>query len=276
LAVGRSHSVFFANQGITDVEGNLLGCTILCNFSFTTGQVTDTVGPNVLGVSPADKLSGVPINAQVVIQFDEPIDRLTLNQVSLSGGSGTVNVIATLTNGNQTLTLTPVVPLAASTLYTLTIGAVQDLSGVLLATPVTTTFTTGTGVDLIAPQVVQVSPANGATGVPTNAVMELKFSKRIDPLTVGSGTFLVGPQSTGIPIGASITVSADGLTATLTPSSPLAASTAYFMEATGITDLVGQGINFVFISFTTAAGTETVAPTVTAVSPPNGATGVPV
>src|SRR5260221_681306 len=88
----------------------------------TAGEVQ----PQVIGVSPANGLTGVPINAQVVIQFNEPVDALTVNQVTLSGG-GTVNVTRTLTNGNQTLVLVPVVPLITSTSYTLTITGVQDI-----------------------------------------------------------------------------------------------------------------------------------------------------
>jgi hypothetical protein len=191
----------------------------------------------------------VPINTQVVVQFSEPVDALTINQVTLSSG-GTVNVISRLSNANQTLTLVPVVPLNANTTYTVSVTGVQDLSGNLLTAPSTTTFTTGAGADLTPAAVTTVSPANGAGGVPTNGVIQLQFSKRINPLTVTNSTFLVFPQSTGIPIAGSITVTADGLTATFTPASPLAPSTNYFIEATqGITDLVGQGLQFFFSSF---------------------------
>jgi len=281
LAVGRSYSVYFTYPygGITDLEGNVLpGPNSLGSFYFTTGTVADTVGPQVLGVSPANGLSGVPINTQVVIQFDKPIDNLTLSQVTLSGGGGSVNVIPTLSNGDQTLTLTPVVPLTASTVYTLTITGVQDLAGIPMAATVTTTFTTASGADLTPPQVVGVSPVNGATGVPTNAVVQIQFNKRMDPLTVTSATFLVVPSG-GNPVAGTITVSSDGTNATLAPSAALSPSTVYYLYIGGMADLVGQQIccsYYASFSFTTGTAAQTSGPTVVQVSPPNGATGAPV
>jgi hypothetical protein len=100
--------------------------------------------------------------------------------------------------------------------------------------------------------VTTVSPANGAPGVATNAVIQVQFSKRVDPLTVTTADFLVFPQATFIPIAGTVSVSADGLTATFTPAAPLNPSTGYFMEVTGsVLDLEGQSLQGIFTSFTT-------------------------
>jgi len=277
LAVSRTFITFFANRGITDLSGNLLSCAGLCDYSFTTGTTVDTTGPSVVGVSPANGLTGVPINAQAVVQFSEPVDGLTISQVTLGSGGGTVNVISRLSNANQTLTLVPVVPLNTNTTYSISVTGVRDLSGNALTAASTTTFTTGAGADLTPPVATTVSPANGAGGVPTNSVIQLQFSKRVDPLTVTTADFIVFPQATGIPIPGTITVSADGLTANFTPASPLSPSTGYFIEATGgIVDLQGHALQFFFSSFGTGLGAVTAAPTVVQVSPANGASAVPV
>jgi hypothetical protein len=274
LGVNRSHSVYFASQGITDLEGNLLNGGVLSNFSFTTGSTADTTGPQVKGISPPDGLTGVPLNAQVMIDFDKPINTLTGNLITLTTGGQAANVITGFTNGDSRVVLTSVVPLTASTQYTVTVGAVKDLSGIALATPFITSFTTTTGVALIGPTITVVSPGNGAAGVPTNAVVQIGFSERIDALTVNSGTFVVYPQATGIPIGGTYGVSGDGLSATFTPSAPLQPSTGYSISVSGVADLVGQQTS-VFTNFTTGVGTQTAALTVVAVSPPNGSVGVP-
>jgi hypothetical protein len=139
----------------------------------------------------------------------------------------------------------PVVPLATNTSYTVTVAGVQDVSGNALVAPETTTFTTGTGADLIGPSVVSVSPASNTSGVPVNAVVQIQFSKRIDPFTVNGSTFYLYPQDTGIPMAGSIVVSADGQTATLTPAEPLQTETTYWVIATyGITDLEGQALSY--------------------------------
>jgi methionine-rich copper-binding protein CopC/phosphohistidine phosphatase SixA len=277
LPVSRTFFVFFANEGITDLSGNLLSCAVLCNYQFITGTTANTTGPSVVGVSPANGLTGVPINAQVVVQFSEPVDDLTLNQITLSGGGGPVSVISRLSNANQTLTLLPVVPLSPSTTYTVNVSGVRDLSGNVLTVPVTTSFTTGAGADLTPPTVTTVSPVNGATGVPTNGVIQVQFSKRVDPLTVNTADFIVFPQATDIPIPGTIAVSANGLTATFTPNPPLDPSTGYFIEATsGIVDLQGLALQGTFTGFTTGLGAATTAPVVVQVSPANGTLGVPV
>ena len=245
LAAG--HQYGGSSNGITDLEGNLLSGPFL---SFTMGAAANTVGPTVVGVSPPNALTGVPINARVLIQFDEPVDSLTLGQVTLSKAGVAVTVIPTLSNANQTLTLVPVVPLSGGTTYTVNVTGVQDLSGNALAAPSTTTFTTGTGADLTPPTVTTTSPVSGATGVPVNTAIQVQFSKRIDPLTVTSSTFFVNQQSTVPPVAGTITVTPDGLTATFTPSAPLLASTAYIVSVSGVTDLVGQQATG-FINFTT-------------------------
>jgi large repetitive protein len=236
--------------GIQDLSGNLLACAVLCNFQFTTGTAANTTGPTVLGVSPPNGLTAVPTNAQVVVQFSEPVDGLTINQVTLSSG-GTVNVTSQLTNGNQTLILEPVVPLNTNATYTISVTGVKDMSGNAQTAPSTTTFTTGTGDDLTPPTVTTVSPANGAAAVATTTTIQLTFSKRIDPLTVTATDFTVIPSG-GAAIAGTIAVAANGLTATFTPSAALQASTLYYIEATtGITDMEGQPLAASTTSFTT-------------------------
>jgi hypothetical protein len=275
FGVSRQHSVYFSWQGITDLAGNVLGAGGgLGSFSFTTGSSPSTSAPQVVGVSPADQLTGVPRNVQIVIQFDRAIDTLSAHRITLTAGSA-VPVITSFGSGDTRVTLTPVMPLQASTVYTLTIGAVTDLSGKPIATPVVRHFTTAAGVDLITPQVTVVSPANGALNVPTNALIQLSFNERIDPVTVNSSTWLVYPAATGVPIPGSYLVSTDGRTATFAPAARLAPSTTYYSNVSGVSDLVGQPA-YIFTSFTTGAGAQTAPPAVVTISPPNGATSVPI
>ncbi|HEY1525244.1 MAG TPA: Ig-like domain-containing protein [Candidatus Angelobacter sp.] len=252
LAVSRSYSLFFTS-GITDLAGNVVNCSVLCNFSFTTGTAADVTAPGVLGISPADQQTGVPTNAQVVIAFNEPIDSLTLGQVQLSNAGGPVNAVKSLTNGQRTLILTPAAPLNAATQYSISVAGVQDLSGNPLPAPVAASFTTGTGADLIRPTVVAVSPANGASGVPVNTALQVQFSERIDPLTVTTSTFeVVAPG--GILLNGATSVSPDSLVATFTPQVPLLISTSYQIVVTnGVTDLTGLTINTFSSSFVTGA-----------------------
>jgi large repetitive protein len=280
LATGRNYSVNVntVSAGLLDVVGNVVSGF---NLSFTTGFTTSTTAPQVIGVSPADGLIQVPTNARITIQLNEPIDARSLSGVTLSTSSGPVAVSRSLSNGNQTLLLIPSVPLPANSLHTLTVAGLADLSGHVMSAPATTTFTTGAGVDFSQPAALVVDPANGLTGVPTNAVIRVRFNKQVSGT---SGNILLYPVVTGLNVivPGSVTLSSDGLTATFTPGSALQAETQYGVYLTsGITDLVGQtlsgglGIGTV-ATFTTGTSAQTGAPTVVTVTPPNGATGVPV
>jgi len=136
--------------------------------------------------------------------------------------------------------------------------AVKDLAGNNLSSAVTTSFTTGTGADLIRPTITQVDPASGAAGVPTNAVIRLQFSERINPLTVNSSTFQIFISGNNVPVTGTISVTSDGLSASFAPSAALAPSTTYFIQAFGVTDLTGQDINFFFTGFTTGNDNATL------------------
>ncbi|MGH8566428.1 MAG: Ig-like domain-containing protein [Gammaproteobacteria bacterium] len=245
LSVGRGHNVF---ASIRDLAGN----TGFSSFFFTTGFATDTEPPEVVGVSPADGLTGVPTNVRVVAELSEPIQSRSIDEVKLSAGGAEVAVKRLLSNGNRTLTLIPLVPLAGSTAHTVDIGPdVKDLAGNALGAPVSSTFTTATGADLTSPQVTSVDPANGATGVPVNTVVRVQFNERINPLTVTRSTFLLRPTSTFVPVEGSITVAADGLSATFTPATALSGSTQYRVDVFSVTDLAGNTIFGFASSFTT-------------------------
>ena len=245
LAVGRGYTLYL--YPVRDMAGNV----VYTGFSFTTSFVSDTVAPQVVGISPADGLTGLPTNLHLVVVFDEPIQALGVDQISLSAGAVDVLVGRSLSNGNRMLTLTPHLPLAPSSVHTLTIGIVKDLAGNPLSATQTTLFTTGTGVDLTAPTVIRTDPANGATGVPTNAVLQMEFSERMNPFSFTDKTFYLYHSNTGARPAGTITVSADGLMATFTPSAPLSASTSYTLYAYGVSDLTGQVVYYAF-SFTTA------------------------
>jgi len=243
LAVGRGHSVSLS--GLRDLAGN----QGFYSFFFTTGTAADTTAPQVMGVSPGDGALDVPINARVSVLFDEPIRPLSVDQVTLTG-SGPVDLIRTLSNANRLLTLIPTVPLAANTIYSINIAGIRDLAGNTLATPVITTFTTGVQADLLGPTVATVTPANGATGVARNAIVEVHFNEPIDRNRVDSSGFRLLNASFQ-PVAGTIAVAVDALSATFTPAATLTASSLYRVQVFNVTDLVGNAVQSFSSSFTT-------------------------
>ena len=131
--------------------------------------------------------------------------------------------------------------------------------------------------DITPPTVSSVSPANGATGVPVNTTISAIFNEAMNAATISSSTIeLRNPSNTLIT--AAVSYNAGTRTVTLTPSASLANSTVYTATikggASGVKDAAGNALanNFSW-SFTTVAA-DITPPTVNAVSPLNGATGV--
>jgi hypothetical protein len=238
---------------IQDLAGNALPAQV---FGFTTGFASDTVAPTVVVVSPSNGLTGVPTNVTVMVDFSEPVDGVGLaGQIVLKAGTTPVASSLALSNANQRVTLTPQAPLLASTAHTLTITGVKDLVGNAMTAPVNVGFTTGAGADLTPPTATGSNPPANATGVPTNTVVTVNFSERINPLTINDSSFRLTVNNTGAPVAGTIAVAANALSATFTPSAALAPSTVYRMYVcyqTCPTDLAGNSFSFQFQSaFTT-------------------------
>jgi methionine-rich copper-binding protein CopC len=252
LATGRSYTVTFNQAGMTNLVGNLVGvCCGINNYSFTTGVSASTSAPQVTGVSPANGISGVPINAQITLQFNEPVNSESLSQVTLSAGGKTLAISKNLSNGNQTLTILPAAALLQNTAYSISVAGVTDLAGNVMAAGFSSSFTTGTAPDLSTPSVISIVPSNQSTGVSTAATVQVAFSKFMNRLTISTANFTVSTNGNSF-VSGTISGSADGTTAVFTPSSPLNPTTVYTVQLTsGITDLEGQALSPVSISFTT-------------------------
>lgn len=235
LPVGRNFLVQL-HTTIEDQSGNSLTSTGGDGFGFTTSFTADTTAPQVVGMSPSNGATGVPLNSLVVLQFSKPLNVISVSQgLQVQAGGQTVPGAIALSASNQLVTFTPTGGLAANTTYTISITSeITNVGGLALANPQTFSLTTGTASDTTTPSVATVAPQDAATGVPTNGVVQLQFSKPIDPFTVTNATLQVLAGNTIVP--GAISVSSDGQSATFTPSGPLSAFTIYDMEATnGIT-----------------------------------------
>ena len=129
---------------------------------------------------------------------------------------------------------------------------------------------TGTNPTVTPPTVASVTPLSGAAGVCPNSVVTVTFSKAMNPSTINATTFIVAPGVTG-----TITHDSTSTIFTFTPSAPLALSTNYTATiTTGATDMFGNALASNFV-WTFATGANPCAPpSVIAVFPLNGATGI--
>src|SRR5207249_10124878 len=83
----------------------------------------------------------------------------------------------------------PAAPLAVGTSYRVVVRpGVQDVAGNPLGFNVVFDFTTAFAADTTPPEVMRVDPADGDTGVPTNAEITIELSEAVDPISVTSTT----------------------------------------------------------------------------------------
>ena len=117
--------------------------------TFQRAQPQDTRAPLALQLTPAADAKRVPVTSKLEIQFDEPLDRLTVNtgSILLKNGAGSpITGPVTYDEATNTATLTPSAPLALGETYTATIksgtAGVTDLAGNRFAADKSWSFST--------------------------------------------------------------------------------------------------------------------------------------
>ena len=238
-------------QNALDLDGNAEQFFEVC---FTTGASTDTTAPQVKLISPPNSFLNVPTNTLVQMMFDGPISLVSTGQVTLQVSGSPIPITRSLINGDRGLQLTPSVPLAPNTAHTISIVGVKDLAGNTIASSVSSSFTTGAGIDLVTPGLVSVTPANLATSVPTSTTVKAVFTKAMDAASFDPTTTFKLTDFNGAIVPATISASSDLKTFTLTPSAALTGGgkTYTVTISSSLTDLAGNNLNvFSTTTFTT-------------------------
>jgi hypothetical protein len=261
---------------VKDLAGNALAATR--TWSFTTA---DTVPPTVTATSPVNGATGVSGTANVTATFSEAMDPATITAGTFVLRDPANALVAATVSYNATsrvATLNPTPTLAAGTAYTATVlggtGGAKDLAGNPLATDRVWTFTIFA--DVTPPIVTATSPASGATSISRTANVTATFSEAMNPATINANTFVLRDPS-NVVVSATVSLSSNGLTATLDPASSLAFGASYTATvvggSAGAKDVAGNALAADKVwSFTTVV--DTTPPTITTMSPAAGATAV--
>jgi len=266
------------NNGTQKVS-NLDGIPVSSNtyFYFTVTGAADHTPPTVVSVAPPAGSTNVGVNAVIYVQLSEPIDPTTVNgtTIKISGGSQTA-VPATISfdsTGTYAI-VQPELPLPANAVMTLAVNGVTDFAGNSV-TPYSSTFTTAADAVTATPQVIYESVAPNAMGVPTNATFTIQFDQPMAPNSFTSSTYYLLDTVTSQQIPATITVSSDGTSATLTPTALLNVNRQYYYLVNGARGVSGNASGESYWYFTTEALSSSVLPIVTTVNPTNNLTNVP-
>lgn len=217
---------------------------------FTTE--TETISPRVAAVVPEDGAESVPRETMIFVTFDEPMRPETVpDAITLSRAGSPVPGIAepVAPDDSTQWRFDPDAILDLLTTYTVRVDTTaldrvgnpfdQDPETDGLQ-PFTSIFTTVT--DTAGPTVTVVDPPDSSMDISATAPVTLTFSEPIDPLTVGTGTFLVAPVGGPAVEGTIAILQEDQVR--WTPAAPLEFDTWHEVTATsGIKDLYGNGLD---------------------------------
>jgi hypothetical protein len=133
--------------------------------------------------------------------------------------------------------------------------------------------------DTAPPTITAVTPVSGATEVALTANATATFSEAMTPGSLTAATVTLTAAGSATPIAAAVTYAAATNTVTLDPTADLAGKVVHTLTimggAAGASDAAGNRLaaNRV-VTFTTATPPDRVPPTVTAITPAAGATGI--
>ncbi len=273
------------------VAALLAGCS--GNMDPVLGSPGVGMVPTITGTSPAATtpvVTGVATTIDVRATFSKPMAAATLTPTSFTLACPAAAPIAAAVSydeASRTAILTPAAAMPANTLCQATVTtAVQDRMGIALAADFAWGFMTAATTDVTRPTVTVTVPADAASGVPTNTRITAAFSEDMAPATLDSSTFTLTNSTLGAAVTGTVSYSVASRTATFTPTSPPLAANSLFTATitSAATDLAGNGLagNVAALpaasdhvwTFTTAATGDITPPTVVAISPADGSTGV--
>jgi len=253
------------------------------SLNFTTADVN---APTLSSSTPADGATGIAVDANIVLTFNEAVDAESGNIIIYKSSDDSqvesipVGDAKVSGSGSTTITINPSTTLDGSTAYYVQVAATafddsssNSYAGISDAT--TLNFTTA---DIGAPTLSSSTPADGATGIAVDANIVLTFNEAVD---AESGNIIIYKTSDdseveSIPIG-NAKVSGSGSTEiTVNPATTLDSFTSYYVkiEATAFDD--SSSNSYVGITDTTTLNFTTAdveAPTLT-FSPLDGTTGI--
>ena len=280
--------------GAADASGNSHTSTTTQVTGFTTADVS---APSVSSITPADSATGIAVDTDIVIIFNEKMDVSTVTtstdgsclgatiQVSSNNFSTCVQMEAdpVASNSEQTFTLAPSIDFSSETIYKVkvTTGAKDSSGNSVTETAQGTGFTTA---DVAAPTVTSISPDDAATDVAELPTVQINFSEEMktSSLTVNtddtscSGSIQISSDGFDncVRMGA-LSFSNSNQRVETTPVSNLTRGTTYKVKlTTNVQDEVGNSLaELVQANGFTVIADET-APLVSSITPANSDTGV--
>ncbi|MCP4282323.1 MAG: Ig-like domain-containing protein, partial [Alteromonas sp.] len=270
LTAGHKYTAYVSySYFLLDLAGNRVGN--YHSFAFTAGAENDSSVPVYRSSNIGASLGDVAVNTPLRVIFDEALAPHCINSstVVLFDGQNTISGSVSLDSSYTEITFVPSEALSANTNYSLRIENGCDVAGNAFSGEVLN-FTTSVSdaADTIAPRIVSISPANGSSGVSVTSEIVVTFTESLDARNIEK-IARIYMSGQGGDISGDYTLIDNVLR--FVPTNPLPGSTVINTQLYHFKDAVGNNSCCWNYSFTTEAEFDTQAPTVTAISPSDGA-----
>jgi len=288
--ISAEQSVYFVLSGtIQDMAGNFWAGFSPDEYTITFGG-GDNTAPTISSLFPANTATNVSLTANLILTADEEIQQPATGSILIKQGVSTVNTIpfndASVSFSGNLMTITDALSgLNNSTQYSIEISdnAITDLAenGMLGTNNTSWSFTTEALVDITPPQIVNISPANGSTGITIDQAFVITFDEDIVEHTDGGIQLFEAGTNTQITANVFapnyVTVSGNQATITYPSGYVQQSQSVYFVISTIIRDLAGNSwAGFAADDYTlTYEFLDEVSPTVTNYEPSFNETEIP-
>ena len=261
-------SVLFS--GITDASA----------WNFTTAPGNDSTRPTVVEFTPADNSVNASLSQTLKIKFSEPVYPGTGEIVIRNAQTDAVFASIPVTSdkvtgfGTDTISIQVDSKFVMNQAYYVQIGsqAFRDAAGNNYAGIADkTSWNFSMSQDSVPPTIASMEPAPGTMSVPLNQVFKLTFSEAVRFTSPSAADAIVirGTRSNTAQVSTTAEIAADGKTLVITPltSTPLQASTSYYVEIPAgiIEDMAGNDFGGILNEYTWSFGTigsDKTAPTI--------------
>ncbi|HTA45517.1 MAG TPA: Ig-like domain-containing protein [Bryobacteraceae bacterium] len=261
------------NTSVQDYAGNSMANSYTA--SFTTQAQPSASAPSVIQARPGN---GAALNSPITLFMSAPMLLPAVQAGIFVAQNGVlVSGIVSLTADQRGIIWTPSANYQAGALIEVYLtSTATDTSG-NPATAYKLSFTTQASA-AGAPAETAISPCRYCSITYTNPVIDIQFSKALNPATVTSSTVQVtqGSGPGGTAIAGTVSLLNNNTMIRFTPSAPMPSNAYFYLSlGTGIQDTTSDAFaGDAFYVYVNSSSSDTTPPTVTSVTPINGSTGI--
>ncbi len=237
----------------------------------TGGVASDTTAPAIAAVTPVDEF-------HVDVKFDEPVSRTSAQytpnyKLGEPGSPGELPGAAALLDDQRTVTLSTATSMAGLNLQ-VSVSNVSDLHGNKITTPIVEPFAGSSTTDTTPPQVVAVSPPDGAVDVPVGTPVVITLSEALAGCA-GGGSITWLSEGRRVDFLAreedyEFRGNCDFRVLWLMPQTdPLPNNALQTVTVSGVRDHAGNTMDAFQWSFTTTSAVDNIRPTLVSTRPAN-------